>query len=463
MPFLRTETAPLRMIIRGEIKAWTVKPIEDLRTHESWIVAVFGSSPQDSDYWELDKARGRAIRHHLRPRVAMFTPREDEGPISLDELSSGRVTTAQPYDTPRPKVIIRAEWTSRESSRAALEQGRWTGATEFTLRIPDDDPAPPDDPVVRAAGVREDELDAEERQEAARDEEGMDPEGEAAIDPPRRTNFDFRRVLVRLPQLARSDEEQAKRLILGLHDRFWHANASDLKSLLSRAGMPSEVLKLVAETVTGCAICRRYSKLKSKPVVKASHPGAFNLEVQADYFQLWEQWFLILVDVATRYKVITKVSGRDLPTALQAVLQNWMRFFGPMRKLVSDQESCLMSHEAAAEFERLNIERAPAGATRGRAQGEHTTAGVVEKYIDLSKICMLKLKAECERQGLDADPGDIAAEASFAQNASVNIGGYSPHMMVMGTTRSMPQVSKLSRVQIKSVLQYTSELYVFDN
>ena len=122
-----------------------------------------------------------------------------------------------------------------------------------------------------------------------------------------------------------------------------------------------------------------------------------------------------------------------------------------------------MSHEAAAEFERLNIERAPAGATRGRAQGEHTTAGVVEKHIDLSKICMLKLKAECERQGLDADPGDIAAEASFAQNASINIGGYSPHMMVMGTTRSMPQVSKLSRVQIKSVLQYTSELYVFDN
>ena len=68
-------------------------------------------------------------------------------------------------------------------------------------------------------------------------------------------------------------------LFIGLHDRFWHANASDLKSLLSRAGMPSEVLKLVAETVTGCAICRRYSKLKSKPVVKASHPGAFNLEV----------------------------------------------------------------------------------------------------------------------------------------------------------------------------------------
>ena len=444
MPFLRTETAPLRMIIRGEVRAWTIKPIEDLRTysdkqlkekkyHEDWIIAIFGSSPQDRDYWELDKARGRATRHHLQPRVAMFTPREDEGPISLDELTSGRVTIAQPYDSPGPKVIIRDEWTSRESSRAALEQGRWTGTTEFTLRVPEDDPAPPDDPVVRAADVRGDELDAEEIRESAQEAEAEGAEGEATIDPPRRTNFDFRRVLVRLPRLARTDEEQAKRLILGLHERFWHANASDLKSLLSRAGMPSEVLKLVAETVSGCAICRRYSKLKSKPVVKAGHPGAFNVEVQADYFQLWEQWFLILVDVATRYKVITKVSGRDLPTALQTILQNWLRFFGPMKKLISDQESCLMSHEAAAEFERMNIERAPAGTTRGRAQGEHTTTGVVEKHTDLSKICMLKLKAECQRQGLDADPGDIAAEASFAQNATINIGGYSPHMMGMGT------------------------------
>ena len=64
-----------------------------------------------------------------------------------------------------------------------------------------------------------------------------------------------------------------------------------------------------------------------------------------------------------------------------------------------------MSHEAAAELERLNIIREPAGTTRGRAQGEHTTTGLVEKHTDLSKICMLKVRAEVERQGLDCDRG----------------------------------------------------------
>ena len=159
----------------------------------------------------------------------------------------------------------------------------------------------------------------------------------------------------------------------------------------------------------------------------------FGEEVQADYFQLWEQWFIIFIDVATRYKVVTKVSGRDLPTALHVLLHNWLRYFGPMRKLVSDQESCLMSHGAAAELERLNISREPAGTTRGKAQGQHTTTGLVEKHTDLVKLHMLKIRAEAERAGLEIDTGNIAAEAGFAQNASVNLGGYTPHMLVTGS------------------------------
>ena len=159
----------------------------------------------------------------------------------------------------------------------------------------------------------------------------------------------------------------------------------------------------------------------------------FGEEVQANYFQLWNEWFMILIDVATRYKVVVKVSGRDLPTALHVLLHNWLRFFGPMRKLVSDQESCLMSHGAAAELERLNIHREPAGTARGKAQGQHTTTGLVEKHTDLVKIQMLKIKAEADRAGIDISSADVAAEAGFSQNASLNIGGVTPHMMVMGS------------------------------
>ena len=115
----------------------------------------------------------------------------------------------------------------------------------------------------------------------------------------------------------------------------------------------------------------------SRPKVRANHPSAFNEEVQVDWFRLWDNWFMMIIDVATRYKTIIKVPGRDLQSALHALLHGWFRYFGPMKKLVSDQESCLMSHEAGAELERLTIHREPAGTTRGGAQGQHTTTGVV--------------------------------------------------------------------------------------
>ena len=423
MPFLRTESAPFRVIVRGEVKNWTVKKAEDLRTLtsrqlnekvfcEDWVIAIFGSSAKDKDYWEVDRLRGKAVRHHIQPRTAMFTPREAEGPVDMEELSSTRTTSATPYDKPGPKVVIRDEWTTRDSSRAAMETGRWTGTTEFEILIPEEDPRQ-DDPVVRESEEREAVMDREEEQADA-----VDAEDGPAIDPPKRANFDFRRVLVRLPRLAREDTQQAKRLLLGLHERFWRANCSDLQAMLSRAGMPAEVLKLIPETVASCGVCRKFSRLKSRPKVRADQPTSFNEEVQVDYFKLWDSWFMIIVDVATRYKTIVQVPGRDLPNALRALLQNWLRFFGPMGTLVSDQESCLMSHEAAAEFERLTIHRQPTGTTRGGAQGQHTTTGVVEKHTDLAKITMMKLRAEAERQGMDIDMQDIAAEASFAQNAT---------------------------------------------
>ena len=241
------------MIIRGEVKSWTIKPVEDLRTYtdnqlkaksynEDWVIAVFGSVPKDKDYWEIvighEDERYDIIYNHELP----FTPREDEGPINIDELATTRTTIATPYDTPGPKVVIRDEWTSRDSSRSALEQGRWTGTTEFQFQVPEDDDDVRKDPVIKASEVQEQQLDNEDQQAEAEDNEALvlEDEGEP-IDPPRRSNFDFRRVLVRLPRLARNDVEQAKRLLLGLRERFWHANAGDLQSLLSKSGMPSDL------------------------------------------------------------------------------------------------------------------------------------------------------------------------------------------------------------------------------
>ena len=113
-------------------------------------------------------------------------------------------------------------------------------------------------------------------------------------------------------------------------------------------------------------------------------------------------------------------------------MRGWMRYFGPMRTLVSDQETSVMSVEAGSECQRLGIRRQPAGTTTGAQGKQHSTTGLVEKHIDLTKLTMLKLKAEAERWGIEIEKEELAAEAAMAQNLTISYGGYSPTTMVFG-------------------------------
>ena len=87
--------------------------------------------------------------------------------------------------------------------------------------------------------------------------------------------YSVKRILQKLPELAKNDEIQAKRLILGLHEKMWHSTASDLSSLLLRAGIPPHVTDLVGAAVSSCSICRKYSRLPSKPKTKATLASCF--------------------------------------------------------------------------------------------------------------------------------------------------------------------------------------------
>ena len=224
----------------------------------------------------------------------------------------------------------------------------------------------------------------------------------------------------------------AIRLLLGLHEKYWHAPPGDLKNLLARTGMPLEVLNLVGDAVMKCEICRKYVRLPNRPQLKVHNAGTFNQCVQADLFKIWGDWVLVLIDEATRYKVAVTTQTREAQELLQKLLEYWMRYFGPPASLVMDQEGSLMSHETAAEFERLNIERKPRGTTAGAAAAQHTGTGLVERHIGLLRLTMMKLKAELNRQGIRYETSEIAMEAAMAQNSTLNYGGVTPAMAVFG-------------------------------
>jgi hypothetical protein len=146
----------------------------------------------------------------------------------------------------------------------------------------------------------------------------------------------------------------------------------------------------------------------------------FGERIQLDLFQFKSVWVLLVVDECTRYKVAVRVASREWHELARTLMNHWIRYFGPPRQLVSDQESSLMSHEAGVELERLGITRVPKGTTAGEAGKQHTGTGLVERHIGLVQLTMQKLEAELDRTNIPVEIGELAAEAAMAQNSTLN-------------------------------------------
>ena len=69
---------------------------------------------------------------------------------------------------------------------------------------------------------------------------------------------------------------------------------------------------------------------------------------------MWENtWYMLLIDEAT---TCTTIEGMEAEQLLESLKKSWIYMFGPPRRFVLDQQVSLMSHETAAEFERLSNE-----------------------------------------------------------------------------------------------------------
>ena len=286
-------------------------------------------------------------------------------------------------------------------------------------------PAPPAD----------DDLPAPASKDAVSSNAERDSEAEVfeeAPQPQLKPLYSFRKVFQRLMNTAENDPVTAKRLLLGLHERFYHAPAGDLRNLLARCGMPAAVLNLASEAVKSCAVCAKFVRLPNRPQVRMGGASDFNERIQMDRFQFSGKWICLLVAEATRYKIAFKLHDKGWKEISRALMNTWMMYFGPPAHLVADQDSSVMSHEASADLERFSIVRCPRGTTSGTAGRQHTGTGLVERHVALTELAMWNLSCELNRQGLHADLDELAREAAMSQNLSLNLnyGGVTPAMAV---------------------------------
>ena len=372
-PTLPMSSAYLRLPVHGHVKAWTIGPLEDMRE--------MSFSQINADIDEADWM------------VTLYGVEHDAVPAPSTPGTHPRALLPQPALPPR-------------QDDAAL------------VPLPEVQERPGD--PQEAAAVAEpsyEEFDLHGRQSLA----------------PIRPSYNLRRVLERLPKLVASgDLATAKRLLVGLHERLWHTPVMDFTNLLRRAGQPQEVLALASEAVAGCVVCRKFIRLPNRPQVRAGGATVFNDTIQLDLFVLDGTTYMLVLDEATRFKTCSVPEGQESEQLLKSLFTSWIQMFGPPAKVVLDQQASLMGHETGAEFERLSIMRCPRGTTQGHGADQHTGTGLVERHVELMKLTIQKLRAELQRQGLQPEPEELGQESAMAHNQTINYGGATPCMSVLG-------------------------------
>ena len=256
-------------------------------------------------------------------------------------------------------------------------------------------------------------------------EDRMLPRLKQGLQPP---SFDFSSLR---QDLLDSDTEGRVRLLKGLHEKLWHEMKPGMTRFLSRLGVPDECYKLIDVVLQQCPHCLAFQPPPRRPRFGASLAGHFNDVLMVDLFYIFQGMFLLLIDEATRFKVVAPLAGRSAKTLAKAMLYCWFRYFGVPRRLVSDQEGGIKSEEFAAVCDRYSIHRQLAGSD---AKGEHTTTGLPEKHIDLIKIASLKTQHQCAREGLLVliDAEDIVVEVCMNQNHVLEYGGFTPSQALLG-------------------------------
>ena len=304
---------------------------------------------------------------------------------------------------------------------------------------------------------------AESREGAPALGEGVDdgaPAAGEAADEDRWTSFDLGRALIDLRSVR---EGVVRRALRKLHIRWFHASAQKMKTLLTAAGVPQDIMLLVQQIVDTCDICRNWSKPGPRTITSSTITTRFNQEIQVDLLFFKDKVVLHMIDRTTRFTVARRIVSKHLDSVLEGVVSHWISMFGPPCKITSDQEGAFSSPEAAAALEARGIK------LHLLAKEQH--ASIVERHHAILRRQLHVLDEQATAEGLKVSFDALLADAVFAKNALFSMGGSSPFEAVFGRTPPLLGVvdaeagdnpddrdcDRLRQLAIDSMVQATAE------
>ena len=258
---------------------------------------------------------------------------------------------------------------------------------------------------------------------------------------PEWSTFDLGRCL----RALRSDDNAIQaRALKRLHLRWYHASSDKMLKLLRAAGVPSSALALVPNDVSSCKACRAWVRTSPRSITSTRLSTRFNEVVQFDILFVEDKVIGALIDESIRWEAAECLDSRRPDDILRFIVDRWLRIYGPMGTLLSDQEGGIASEQAAIWAERNNI------TLRLRPKGAHAT--IIERHHAMVRDIIHKIGTQAELERLDIPFNDKLSEAIFAKNIFLNVGGYSPFQALYGRFPA-----------VLSDLETSSQSVVFDD
>lgn len=233
--------------------------------------------------------------------------------------------------------------------------------------------------------------------------------------------------MIALVALKGSD---VRKTALKLHRQFGHPTSEKLIKLINNAGMKNSELEQTIQKVTKeCVVCFKFRKAKPRPVVSMPMASKFNEVIAMDLKAWGNKYFLVIIDLATRYCTATVIGDKRAATIIKTVFQSWIVTFGAPGKILTDNGCEFNNEEMRTLGEAFNIKIMTTSAespwSNGVCERLNAVIGNIVRKILADSKCDLEV---------------ALAWAVSARNALTNYTGFSPNQLVFGHNPGLPNV-----------------------
>ena len=174
----------------------------------------------------------------------------------------------------------------------------------------------------------------------------------------------------------------------------------------------------------------------------------FNELVSMDLKLIRGVWLLHCVDYLTRFSAVHPLKSKTAKEVMKKFMLIWISFFGPPKKILSDNRGEFNSHSWDAFCEAFNVlhktTAAEAPFSNGICERHNALVGeMTEKIIDDVK-CSIHI---------------ALMWAVHAKNSLINIFGFSPYQLVLGRNPNIPgnSANKLPALSDQSASQLVAD------